>query len=179
LMIKTLKNPIVDTYWLEKNVHISWEQMKNKSEKEILNLKSELAANQRKWFGRSALDNIFYINFLKNLNTDRAWLDYLEWYHELYKPDIDIDIYYPYAIVFVWRLCDTSAIEDVKKWYYPTDSMCPRTCWKYDLSIQNLETVWYKIIQRWNAQFKTQVKLWFDEETILKYNNRLIYTPLI
>ncbi len=179
LMAKTLKNPIVDTYWLEKNIHIAGNQMKNKSDDEILNLKKELADNQRKWFSRSALDNEFYIKFLNNLDINRAGLDFLEWYNDLYKPNIKIDIYYPYALIFVWRLCDTSAIENIKKWYYPTDAVCSRTCWKYDLSIKNIETVWYKIIQRWNAQFKTQINLWFDQKTIIKYDNRLIYTPLI
>lgn len=179
LMIKTLKNPIVDTYGLEKNIHIAGNQMKNKSQNEILNLKKELADNQRKWFSRSALDNDFYLKFLDNLNINRAGLDYMEKHEELYKPNINIDVYYPYALIFVWRLCDTSAIENIKKWYYPTDSVCSRTCWKYDLFIKNLETVWYKIIQRWNSQFKTQIELWFDQDTISKYDNRLIYTPLI
>ncbi|MFZ5341640.1 MAG: hypothetical protein ACOZBL_03700 [Patescibacteria group bacterium] len=47
-MIKTLKNPIVDTLGLEKNVHVPGELMKNKSQEEIDEIKKHIAQNQIK-----------------------------------------------------------------------------------------------------------------------------------
>ena len=184
LIVKTLKTPIVDTLWMEKNVHIPWELMKNKSQEEIIKIKKQIAQNQKKWIASSAISNKYFTNFFEKKWLYRYWIDYLKDSKELYKPiswkdEIKIDIYYPYANVFVWRLCDTSAIEDIKRWYYPIDKVCPRTCWKYDMFIKNMETVWYKLFQRWNAQYKSQVELELYEDTIEKYENRLIYTPLI
>lgn len=179
LLIKTLKNPIVDTLWLEKNVHIPWELMKNKSVEEINKTKEYIASNQMKWLSSSVLNNEYYQSFLSKYNVNRAGLDYLQERSDLYKTWVDIDIYYPYALVFVWRLCDTSAVDNIRRWYYPIDDLCPRTCLKYDLFIKNFETVWYKLIQRWNAQFKSQLDLDFLKEVLDKYENRLVYTPLI
>lgn len=179
LLIKTLKNPIVDTLGLEKNVHVPGELMKNKSQEEIDEIKKHIAQNQIKWYARSALNNEYYKKFLAKYNISRAWLDYLENRKSLYEQDFDIDVYYPYSIVFVGRLCDTSAVENIKRWYYPIDEVCPRTCMKYDLFIKNFETVWYKLLQRGNAKFKSGVELELSPETVERYENRLVYTSLI
>lgn len=179
LLIKTLKNPIVDTFWLEKNVHVPWEMMKNKSQQEIEEIKKHIAQNQMKGFSRSTLTNDYYKKFLTKYNIERAGIDYIENRKWLYDVDVNIDIYYPYGVVFVWRLCDTSAIDNIKRWYYPIDEVCPRTCMKYDLFIKNFETVWYKLLQRWNAQYKSATQLELEQSTIDKYDNRLVYTPLM
>lgn len=179
LLIKTLKNPIVDSFSLEDNLHLPWEFMKNKSEIEIKEKRTTIANNQRKWFWSSTLKNKYFLNFLEKKSIKRAWLDYQIWYKQMFEVNINIDIYYPYALIFVWRLCDTSAIENIRRWYYPIDEVCPRTCRKYDMFIKDFETVWYKLIQRWNAQYKSQIDLDLNENTLNKYENRLIYTPLI
>ncbi len=180
LLVKTLKNPLVDTFGLEKNVHIPGEMMKNKSPQEIQQLKKQIAQNQLQGFWRSALNNKYFIRFLNKKNIQRAGIDYQQDYPSLYQvQDIPIDIYYPYALIFVGRLCDTSALENVRRGYYAIDEICPRTCLKYDLNIQNFDTVGYKILQRWNSQYKSQINLNFKEDTLQKYENRLIYAPLI
>ncbi len=185
LLVKTLKNPIVDTLGIEKNVHIPGKLMKNKTAEEIQNLKKQLAENQKKGFSRTSLTNKYFINWAKKNNIARFWIDFqniIDFSHItdfFEKENLNLDIWYPYALVFVWRLCDTSAIENIKRWYFPTDEVCPRTCLKYDLFIKNFETVGYKIIQRWNAQYKTQLNLDLPKQTLEKYNFRLIYQPLI
>jgi len=178
-LVKKLKNPIVDTLWIEENVHIAWESMKNKSTQEIKSMKKEVAENQIKWFWRSALNNEYFTKFFWKYWINRAWVDYQTAYPSIYETDINIDIYYPYALIFVWRLCDTSAIENIKRWYYAIDEVCPRTCWKFDMFIKNFQTAWYKLLQRWNAQYKSQIELNISQQVVDKYENRLIYTPLI
>ncbi len=187
LLVKTLKNPLVDTFWLEKNVHIPWSMMKNKSKEEIEQLKKQLAENQKKWFSKTSLTNKFYNRFFERYWVKRYGIDYQhiidfgyiqeKWDEEWL--DYTMDIYYPYALIFVWRLCDTSAIENIRRWYYPIDEVCPRTCWKYDLFIKNFETVGYKLIQRWNAQYKSQIELDLPQNVVDKYENRLVYQPLV
>lgn len=179
LLVKTLKNPIVDTLGIEENVHVAWESMKNKSVWEINNMKKEIADNQIQWFWRSALNNEYFSKFISKANVKRSGIDYQENYPDLYETNDPIDIYFPYSLIFIGRLCDTSAIENIKRWYYPIDEVCPRTCWKFDMFIKNFQTVWYKIIQRGNAQYKSQVNLNLSASTVEKYDNRLIYTPLI
>ncbi len=180
LLVKTLKNPLVDTFGLEKNVHIPGEMMKNKTPQQIQELKKQIANNQRKGFGRSALNNQYFIRFLDKKWIQRAGIDYQQDYPSLYQvDDIPIDVYYPYALIFVGRLCDTSSLENVRRWYYAIDEICPRTCLKYDLNIQNFDTVGYKILQRGNAQFKSQISLNIPQDALEKYENRLIYAPLI
>lgn len=180
LLIKALKNPLVDTFWLWENIHIAWESMKNKTQEEIKQKKEEIAQNQKKWYSQhSILKNEFFQKFLERYCIKRAWIDYQKQSFWMFETKTDIDIYYPYALVFVWRLCDTSAIENSKKWYYATDEVCPRTCWRYDMFNKNLETVGYKLFQRWNAQYKSQLELELSEETLEKYQNRLIYTPIL
>lgn len=179
ILVKTLKNPIVDTLWLEKNVHIPWELMKNKLPEEINEIKHKIAENQKRWMWRSALNNDYFLKFLNRKLIDRAWIDYLQEFSTLYDTTVNIDIYYPYALIFIGRLCDVSAVQNIKRGYYPIDEICPRTCWKYEINIQNFDTVWYKVIQKWNAGYKSQAELNLPAQTIEKYGNRLIYTPLM
>jgi hypothetical protein len=172
--------------------------MKNKSKQEIEELKKQLAENQKKWFSRTSLTNKFFLKRGLKEWIWRFWIDYqyiidFEYIQNYFNSSsssevfknyskllpLKLDIYYPYALIFVWRLCDTSAIENIKRWYYPTDEVCPRTCLKYDLFIKNFETVGYKIIQRWNAQYKTQVELNLPENVTNTYETRLVYQPLI
>jgi hypothetical protein len=47
---------------------------------------------------------------------------------------IGVDLYYPWALIFTGRLCDTSAIENPSRGYYATDDICPRTCNRYDIN---------------------------------------------
>jgi len=180
LLVKTLKNPLVDTFGLEKNVHVPWEMMKNKTPEQIAQLKKQIAENQRKGFGRSALNNQYFIRFLNKKWIQRAGIDYQQDYPSLYQvEDIPIDVYYPYALVFVGRLCDTSALENIRRWYYAIDEVCPRTCQRYDLFVHDFDTVGYKILQRGNAQYKSQVLLNLPQEALDRYENRLVYAPLI
>jgi hypothetical protein len=61
-----------------------------------------------------------------------------------------VDVYYPWALIFTGRLCDTSAVENPSRGYYATDDVCPRSCDRYDVSYK-IKTVGYKMIQRGNA----------------------------
>ncbi len=191
LLVKTLKNPIVDTLWLEKNIHVPWEMMKNKTKEQIEKIKKELAENQKKWFSRTSLTNKYFVKWVLEEGISRFSIDYQyiidfeyiqDYFDKLSKEkeiNLNLDIWYPYALIFVGRLCDTSAIENIRRWYFPIDEVCPRTCWRYDLFVKNFETVWYKIIQRWNAQYKSQIELNLPKNVIDVYENRLIYQPLI
>jgi hypothetical protein len=108
-------------------------------------------------------------------------LDYMEKREDLFSShqNIWIDLYYPWAIVFTWRLCDTSAIEDSAKWFYATDDICPRTCNKYDI-FYKIKTTWYKMLQRWNAGYRSELNLDFlKTEFVQNENNRLIFSPFI
>ena len=90
-----------------------------------------------------------------------------------------IDLYYPWAIIFTGRLCDTSAIENPSRWMYAVDEVWPRTCYKYDVSYK-IKTVWYKMIQRWNAWYRSEINLDFLKNEFVKDdNNRLIFAPFI
>lgn len=90
-----------------------------------------------------------------------------------------IDLYYPWALVFTWRLCDTSSIENPSRWYYATDDICPRTCNRFDVSYK-IKTVWYNLIQRWNAAYRSELNLdYLKEEFIKNENNRLVFAPFI
>lgn len=179
LMVKTLKNPIIDTLWIDKWVHIPWEMMKNKSKEDINEIRKKISDKQLEWIWNSALTNHFFLDFFEKYNIDRYWIDYIKDFQSLYKTDKIIDIYYPYALVYVGRLCDTAAIDDVRRWYYPIDDICRRTCNKYDINLKDFDSVWYKLVLRWNSSYKTQVELALDDELINKYENRLVYSPLV
>jgi hypothetical protein len=88
-------------------------------------------------------------------------------------------LYYPWALIFTWRLCDTSAIENPSRWMFTTDEICPRTCNRYDISYK-VKTVWYKMLQRWNAWYRSELNLDFLKQEFIDHkNNRLVFAPFI
>jgi hypothetical protein len=108
-------------------------------------------------------------------------LDYMQKRENLFKntDEIWIDLYYPWALVFTGRLCDTSAIENEKRWMYTIDDICPRTCNRYDI-FYKVKTVWYKMIQRWNAWYRSELNLdYLSDEFIKNENNRLVFSPFV
>ncbi|MEF2175874.1 MAG: hypothetical protein V3575_05355 [Candidatus Absconditabacteria bacterium] len=179
LMVKTLKNPIIDTLGIDKGVHIPGEMMKNKSKEDINEIRKKISDKQLEGIGNSALTNHFFLDFFEKYNIDRYGIDYIKDFQSLYKTDKIIDIYYPYALVYVGRLCDTAAIDDVRRGYYPIDDICRRTCNKYDINLKDFDSVGYKLVLRGNSSYKTQVELALDDELINKYENRLVYSPLV
>lgn len=179
LIHKLLKTPLIDTYWYE--AHPAWELIKNKTEQEKLLLRDEIVKWQLKFYNSSEAGVEIYRNFLEKYWVWRVALDFMEKREELYKNDykIWIDLYYPWALIFTWRLCDTSAIENPTKWMYATDDICPRTCDRYDI-FYKIKTVWYNMIQRWNSWYRSELNLDFLDNSFVKNeNNRLIFAPFI
>ncbi len=176
---KLLKTPLIDTYWYE--AHPAWELIKNKTEQEKLALRDEIVKWQLKFYNSSEVTVETYRNFLEKYSVWRVALDYMEKREDLCKSQdkVWIDLYYPWALVFTWRLCDTSAIENPSRGMYATDDICPRTCNRYDISY-NLKTVWYNMIQRWNAWYRSELNLDFLSDDFCKNdNNRLIFAPFV
>lgn len=176
---KLLKTPLIDTYWYE--AHPAWELIKNKSEQEKLALRDEIVKWQMKFYNSSEVDLEIYRKFLDKYKISRVALDYMEKREDLYNSDFKvwIDLYYPWALIFTWRLCDTSAIENPSRWMYTTDDICPRTCDRYDISYK-VKTVWYNMIQRWNAWYRSELNLDFlNDKFISSEDNRLIFAPFI
>ena len=179
LIHKILKTPLIDTYWYE--AHPAWELIKNKSEQEKLKLREEIVKWQMKFYNSSESNLDLFKNFLKKYSVNRVALDYMEKREDLFKnnPDLWIDLYYPWAIIFTWRLCDTSAIENPSRWMYTTDDICSRTCDRYDVSYK-IKTVWYNMIQRWNSWYRSELNLDFlNEQFVESDNNRLVFAPFI
>ena len=189
LIHKLLKTPLIDTFWYE--AHPAWELIKNKSEQEKLRLRNEIVKWQMKFYNSSEVNLDIFQNFLKKYSIDRVALDYMEKREELYKGSsppilykedrwyIWIDLYYPWVLIFTGRLCDTSAIENPSRWMYATDDICPRSCDRYDVSYK-IKTVWYNMIQRWNAWYRSEVNLDFlNQEFIKNSNNRFVFAPFI
>lgn len=176
---KLLKTPLIDTYWYE--VHPAWELIKNKSSQDIEKMKEEIIKWQLKFYASSEVSLEEYQNFLQKHKIQRVALDYMEKREELYKTQekIWIDLYYPWALVFTGRLCDTSSIENPARWYYAIDDICPRTCNRYDVSYK-VKTVWYKLIQRGNAAYRSELNLDYVNDVFFKNeNNRIIFAPFI
>jgi hypothetical protein len=192
LIHKLLKTPLIDTYGYE--AHPAWELIKNKTEQEKLALRAEIVKWQLKFYSSSEVNLELYRNFLKRFWVERVALDFMEKREELYwkeiermsedinqkiSEDIWIDLYYPWALIFTGRLCDTSAIENPIRWFYATDDICPRTCNRYDI-FYKVKTIWYNMIQRWNAGYRSELNLDFLPENFLKSeNNRLVFAPFI
>jgi len=179
LIHKILKTPLIDTYWYE--VHPSWEMIKNKSVQEIQKMKEEIIKWQLKFYSSREVSLDLYKNFLQKYNILRITLDFMEKREDLYNIEtpLGIDLYYPWALVFTWRLCDTSAIENPSRWYYATDDICPRTCNRYDI-FYKVKTVWYNLIQRWNAWYRSELNLDYLWDNFIKNdNNRLVFAPFI
>ncbi len=176
---KLLKTPLIDTYGYE--VHPAWELIKNKSSQEIEKMKEEIIKWQLKFYASSEVNLEEYQNFLQKHKIQRVALDYMEKREELYKTQekIWIDLYYPWALVFTGRLCDTSSIENPARWYYAIDDICPRTCNRYDVSYK-VKTVWYKLIQRGNAAYRSELNLDYVNDDFFKNEkNRLVFAPFI
>ncbi len=180
LIHKLLKTPLIDTYWYE--AHPAWELIKNKSEQEKLALRAEIVKWQLKFYNSAEVSLDIFRTFLDKHKVERVALDYMEKREELYKaPQSEIwtDLYYPWALIFTWRLCDTSAIENPTKWMYTTDDICPRTCDRYDI-FYKIKTVWYNMLQRWNSGYRSELNLDFLDESFVKNeNNRIIFAPFI
>lgn len=180
LVHKLLKTPLVDTYWYE--VHPAWDLIKNQSSQDIEKMKAEIIKWQMKFYASSELSLPVYQNFLKKYDVSQVAIDFMEKREDLFKNnynDFWVDLYYPWSLVFTGRLCDTSAIENPERWYYATDDICPRTCNRYDI-FYKVKTVWYKLIQRWNAGYKSQLNLdYLTDEFIQNKNNRFVFAPYI
>jgi len=181
LIHKLLKTPLIDTYWYE--VHPSWESIKNKTEFEKNILKEEIIKWQLKFYNSCELNLSFYQNFLLRHNIKWVAIDYMEKRIDLYKSiiksDFIIDLYYPWAIIFTWRLCDTSAIENPDRWMYATDEICPRTCNRYDI-FYKIKTVGYNMLQRWNAWYRSEINLEYLDDTFINNpKTRFVFSPFI
>ena len=181
LLHKQLKTPLIDTFGYE--AHPAWELIKNKSEQEKLKLREEIVKWQMKFYNSWEVWLDLYKWFLNRFNISRVAIDYMQKREELFKnisnDKIWIDLYYPWALIFTGRLCDTSAIENLARWYYATDDICPRTCNRFDVSYK-IKTTWYKMIQRWNAWYRSELNLDFlSDEFIKNENNRLVFSPFV
>jgi len=179
LIHKILKTPLIDTYWYE--AHPAWELIKNKSEQEKLRLREEIVKWQMKFYNSSESSLDVFKNFLWKYWVKRVALDYMEKREDLFKnnPDLGIDLYYPWALIFTWRLCDTSAIENPSRGMYTTDDICPRTCDRYDVSYK-IKTAWYNMIQRWNSWYRSELNLDFlNKDFSDSDENRLVFAPFI
>lgn len=181
LFWKTLKMPLVEANGWEDSIKLPGEMMKNKTKEELNLLKEKMIKNQKKMLSRTALHTKQYWDFAKQVEVERASLDYNERYPEMFENHTHpIDVYYPYWLIFVGRVCDTCWLKDVERSYYPLDKPCPRECMKYDLFIKNFNPQSYKTFQRGNAQYMSNINLdalWGLETSYLEH--RLIYTPLI
>lgn len=181
LIHKILKTPLVDTYGY--NAHPAGELIKNKSEQEKLKLREEIVKWQMRFYNSAEVSLDVYRNFLNKFSVSRVTLDFMEKREELFDnsrfEDFWVDLYYPWALVFTGRLCDTSAIENEKRWFYAVDEICPRTCNRYDI-FYKIKTSNYKMIQRWNSGFRSELNLDFLKEDFIKNTkNRLVYSPFI
>ena len=176
---KILKTPLIDTFGYE--VHPTWELIKNKSVQEIEKLKKDIITWQLKFYASSEASLELYQKFLHKYSVERVAIDFMEKREELFKnsSEVWIDLYYPWALVFTWRLCDTSGIENPSRAYYATDDICPRTCNRFDVSYK-IKTVWYNLIQRWNAAYRSELNLdYLPEDFIKNQNNRIVFAPFI
>lgn len=176
---KLMKTPLVDTYW--NKAHVPWDIMRNKSPQEIKEFQDQIVKNQNDFYQSCEATFEPYLSFLQKKWINRATLDFMENREKLYTQGykIGIDLYYPWAIVFTWRLCDTSAIETPARWDYAIDTICSRTCARYDL-FYKIKTVWYNLVQRWNAAYRSELNLEKLPINFL-YNtkNRLVFAPFI
>lgn len=178
---KLLKTPLIDTYWYE--VHPAWESIKNKSEQEKELLRQEIIKWQLRFYNSTEVSLDVYRGFLKKFWIERVTLDAMEKREKLFDNsrfwEIGIDVYYPWALIFTGRLCDTSAIENPARGYYAVDEICPRTCNRYDVGYK-VKTSWYKMIQRGNAWYRSELSLdCLNEDFIKNDSNRLIYAPFV
>lgn len=181
LLHKILKTPLVDTFGYE--AHPAWEFIKNKSEQEKLKLREKIVSWQMRFYNSAEVSLEIYRDFLKKYNVERIALDFMEKRQDLFDnsrfENFPIDLYYPWALVFTWRLCDTSAIENEKRGFYAIDEVCPRTCNRFDI-FYKIKTNGYNLVQRWNSAYRSELNLDFLTENFSKNTkNRLIFAPFI
>ena len=179
LLHKLMKTPLVDTYW--NHAHVPGAKIKNATPQQIDMLQQEIVKNQNNFYNSIELSFKPYIKFLDKNNIERVWTDFMASREKLYQKKYEkwIDLYYPWALVFTGRLCDTSAIENPERWNYAVDEICPRTCWKYD-EFYKLKTVGYDLIQRWNSGFRSEIDIErLDKDFIYNKQNRIIYAPFV
>lgn len=181
LIHKILKTPLVDTFGYE--AHPAWELIKNKTEQEKLALREQIVKWQMRFYNSAEVSLPVYRNFLKKFSVSRITLDFMEKREDLFDnsrfSNFPVDLYYPWALVFTWRLCDTSAIENPMRWFYAVDDICPRTCNRYDI-FYKIKTVWYNLIQRWNSAYRSEINLDFLKKDFIENpENRLIFAPFV
>lgn len=181
VMHKLLKTPLIDSSGYD--VHPAGELIKNKPAREIEKMKEEIVKWQLRFYRSSEWTLPQFQTFLKNHSVERVTLDFMEKKEELYDTsrygDLWIDLYYPWALIFTGRLCDTSAIENPGKWYYATDEICPRTCNRYDI-FYKIQTSYYQMLQRGNAAYRSEVNLDYLPDSFSKnINNRFVYAPFV
>ncbi|MDD3646299.1 MAG: hypothetical protein PHH06_02725 [Candidatus Gracilibacteria bacterium] len=178
---KILKTPLIDTYGYE--AHPAGELIKNKTEQEKLKLREEIVKWQMRFYNSSEVSLDVFRSFLNKYGVDRVALDFMEKREDLFDNsrfgEVGIDLYYPWALIFTGRLCDTSAIENPARGMYATDDICPRTCNRYDIYYK-VKTVGYNMIQRGNAGYRSELNLDFLRDDFIKnINNRFIFSPFI
>lgn len=176
---KLLKTPLVDTYW--NHAHVSGESMKNSSAEQIAHKQQEIVANQNDFYDSLELSFKPYLKFLQKNEIARVWVDFMNKRSKMFdeKYWAEIDLYYPYACVFTWRLCDTSAIQNEERWNFATNEPCPRTCRKFDV-FYKIKTVWYKLLQRWNSWFRLEQDIEnLNTDFLYKQDSRLVYAPFV
>ncbi|ATU04948.1 hypothetical protein BKN14_00625 [Candidatus Gracilibacteria bacterium HOT-871] len=181
LIHKILKTPLVDTFGYE--AHPAGELIKNKSEQEKQKLRDQIVKWQMRFYNSAEVSLEIYRKFLEKYKIERITLDYMEKRGDLFDNDrfnnFSVDLYYPWALVFTGRLCDTSAIENPSKGFYATDEVCPRTCNRYDI-FYKIKTVGYHMIQRGNSGYRSELNLDFLKEDFVKNEkNRLVFAPFI
>jgi len=179
LFHKLLKTPLVDTYW--NHAHVPGELMKNKTPAEIDKIQKQIVENQNKFYNSIELSFAPFVKFLNKFWIERVGLDFMSKREWIYQKEYEkgIDLYYPWALVFTGRLCDTSAIENPERWNYAVDEICPRTCRRYDI-FYKLKTVGYHLIQRWNSAFRSEIDIErLPEKFIYNKKNRIIYAPFV
>ena len=171
---------LIDTYGYE--AHPSGELIRNKSSQEIDSLREIIVKNQKEFYASSELSLVTYQGFLKRYWIDNVWIDYMENREKLYDKvnywDKNLDIYYPWAIVFTGRLCDTCWIKNPVKWMYATPDICPRWCKDYDIFF-NIKTTWYYLTQRGNSWYRSQINLDYLDLSNTKEDYRLVFAPFI
>lgn len=180
ILHKTLKNPLIDTYWYE--AHPAWELIKNKTSQEISQIREVVVSNQKDFFASCELSLEVYKDFLKRYNISNVWLDYMEKRENLFNKEyywnFNLDIYYPWAVVFTWRLCDTCWVKIPTKWMYATDDICPRHCKDFDITY-NIKTTWYYLTQRGNSWYRSQINLDYLDISNIWEEYRVVFAPFI
>lgn len=181
LIVRLLKTPLIDTYGYD--VHPSGWSIRNQKIQEIQKLKKQIAENQKDFYESSEVSLPLFRDFLSKNKIDRATLDFMEHREKLYDNSrygqVGIDLYYPWAIIFTGRLCDTAAIKNPSKWMYATDDLCPRTCKQHDI-FYKIKTQGYNLIQRWNSAYRSELNLdYLNEEFIKNDENRFVFAPFV